>query len=129
MCGLAGLIHLDDAPAGPDDESAVRSMCDLLAYRGPDHSGIMSVGSACLGSRRLAILDLSPAGNMPMTEASGRWWIAYNGEIFNFAEIRRELVEAGVSFRSHSDTEVVLQSWIAWGRACLDRFVGMFAFA
>ncbi|MEX2150317.1 MAG: asparagine synthase (glutamine-hydrolyzing) [Steroidobacteraceae bacterium] len=129
MCGLAGLIHLDDAPAGREDESVVRSMCDLLAYRGPDHAGIMSVGAACLGSRRLAILDLSPAGNMPMTESSGRWWIAYNGEIYNFAEIRRQLVEAGVGFRSNSDTEVVLQAWIAWGPACLDRFVGMFAFA
>lgn len=129
MCGLAGLIHIDDSPAGPDDESAVRSMCDLLSYRGPDHSGITSAGSVCLGSRRLAILDLSSAGNMPMTDSSGRWWIAYNGEIFNFAEIRRELVEAGISFRSHSDTEVVLQSWIAWGPASLDRFVGMFAFA
>ncbi|HUG04209.1 MAG TPA: asparagine synthase (glutamine-hydrolyzing) [Steroidobacteraceae bacterium] len=129
MCGLAGLIHIDDAPAGPDDESAVQSMCDLLAYRGPDHSGIMSAGGACMGSRRLAILDLSPAGNMPMTESSGRWWIAYNGEIYNFADIRRALVEAGVSFQSNSDTEVVLQAWIAWGPACLDRFVGMFAFA
>ncbi len=129
MCGLAGLIHIDDAPAGPEDESAVRSMCDLLAYRGPDHAGVMTVGGACLGSRRLAILDLSPAGNMPMTESSGRWWIAYNGEIYNFADIRRELLEAGVSFRSNSDTEVVLQAWKAWGPACLDRFVGMFAFA
>jgi len=129
MCGLAGLIHIDDAPAGPDDESAVRSMCDLLAYRGPDHSGIMSVGGVCLGSRRLAILDLSSAGNMPMTEASGRWWIAYNGEIYNFAEIRRELAAAGVNFRSNADTEVLLQAWIAWGTGCLDRCVGMFAFA
>jgi asparagine synthase (glutamine-hydrolysing) len=129
MCGLAGLIHLDGAPAGVDDERAVRAMCDVLAYRGPDDAGVKSVGSACLGSRRLAIIDLSPAGHMPMSDETGRWWIAYNGEAYNFAAVRAELERTGATFRSHSDTEVVLKAWIAWGPACLDRFVGMFAFA
>ena len=129
MCGLAGLIHLDGTPAGPDDERVVESMCDLMAYRGPDDRGVRSVGSACLGSRRLAIIDLSPAGHMPMSDPTERWWIAYNGEVFNFAVIREELERIGVQFRSHSDTEVVLQAWITWGSTCLNKFVGMFAFA
>ncbi len=129
MCGLAGLIHLDDSRAGPEDEASVRAMCDLLAYRGPDDSGVKAIGSACLGSRRLAIIDLSPAGHMPMGEPTGRWWIAYNGEVYNFPAVRDELERSGVRFQSHSDTEVLLQAWITWGRASLDRFVGMFAFA
>lgn len=129
MCGLAGLIHLDGADAGAEDERVVRSMCDLMAYRGPDDRGVRSIGNACLGSRRLAIIDLSPAGHMPMSDPSGRWWIAYNGEVYNFAVVREELERAGVQFQSHSDTEVLLQAWITWGSACLNRFVGMFAFA
>ena len=129
MCGLAGLIHLGGTPAGPDDERVVESMCDLMAYRGPDDRGVRSVGSACLGSRRLAIIDLSPAGHMPMSDPTERWWIAYNGEVFNFAAVRTELERIGVQFRSHSDTEVVLQAWITWGSTCLNKFVGMFAFA
>jgi asparagine synthase (glutamine-hydrolysing) len=129
MCGLAGLIHVDGSRATHDDEVAVRSMCDLLSRRGPDDQGVMAVGPACLGSRRLAIIDLSPAGHMPMSDPTGRWWIAYNGEIYNFHEIRAELEKHGAGFRSHSDTEVLLQAWIAWGAACLDRLVGMFAFA
>ncbi len=129
MCGLAGLIHLDGSPAGPEDERVVESMCELLAYRGPDDRGVRSIGSACLGSRRLAIIDLSPAGHMPMSDETGRWWITYNGEAYNFATVRAELGRLGASFRSHSDSEVILKAWIAWGPACLDKFVGMFAFA
>ena len=129
MCGLAGLIHLDGAASSADDERAVQAMCDLIAYRGPDDAGVKSVGSACLGSRRLAIIDLSPAGHMPMSDETGRWWIAYNGEAYNYREVRAELERMGTAFRSQSDTEVMLKAWIAWGAACLDRFVGMFAFA
>lgn len=129
MCGLAGLIRVDGAPAGPEDERVVRAMCDLFAYRGPDDWGVQAIGNACLGSRRLAIIDLSPAGHMPMSDPSGRWWIAYNGEAYNFAVVREELGKLGVQFRSHTDTEVLLQAWITWGRKGLDRFVGMFAFA
>ncbi len=129
MCGLAGLIRLDGVPAGPEDERLVRSMCDLFAYRGPDDSGAQAIGSACLGSRRLSIIDLSPAGHMPMSDPTGRWWIAYNGEAYNFAEVREELTRLGVEFRSHTDTEVLLQAWIRFGSQGLERFVGMFAFA
>jgi asparagine synthase (glutamine-hydrolysing) len=129
MCGIAGLVRLDGSPAGPIDEAVVRDMCELTAYRGPDDQGVAGIGPACLGSRRLAIIDLSEAGHMPMADPTGRFWITYNGEAYNFAEVRRELGRAGVSFRSQTDTEVLLQAWILWGPACLDRFAGMFAFA
>lgn len=129
MCGLAGLLHLDGRAADDRDRAAVRAMCELLAYRGPDDQGVELVGAACLGSRRLAILDLSPAGHMPMPDPTRRWWLAYNGEIYDFQAARDELTRRGVAFRSHSDTEVLLQAWIAWGASCLDRFAGMFAFA
>ncbi|TAK55105.1 MAG: asparagine synthase (glutamine-hydrolyzing) [Gammaproteobacteria bacterium] len=129
MCGLAGLIRVADGGAAIDAEAVVRRMCDLQAYRGPDDSGVTDLGRVCLGSRRLSIIDLSPAGHMPMSDAGGRWWIAYNGEVYNFATIREELLGLGHSFRSHTDTEVILHAWMQWGRDCLQRFVGMFAFA
>lgn len=129
MCGLAGLVRLDGSAAGQVDAAVVRSMCELTSYRGPDDQGVQTIGPVCLGSRRLAIIDLSPAGHMPMSDPTGRWWIVYNGEAYNFQVTRDELEGAGVVFRSHSDTEVLLQAWIAWGAACLDRFAGMFAFA
>jgi asparagine synthase (glutamine-hydrolysing) len=129
MCGLAGLIRVSDAAREFDAEATVRRMCDVQAYRGPDDSGVVDLGRVCLGSRRLSIIDLSPAGHMPMSDATGRWWIAYNGEVYNFAEVREELVRLGHQFRSHTDTEVILHAWIQWGRDSLRRFVGMFAFA
>lgn len=132
MCGLAGLVILkgrDPVPSEAEARSMVASMCDVVAHRGPDDSGVEAVGPIVLGSRRLAIIDLSAAGHMPMGDASGRWWIAYNGEVYNFAEIRAELSDLGHCFRSHSDSEVVLHAWMQWGRDCLPRFTGMFAFA
>ena len=127
MCGLAGLVSLGQN--GSDDERIVQRMCDVIAYRGPDDSGVKRVGSAVLGSRRLAIIDLSQAGHMPMSDATGRWWIAYNGEVFNFAQIRDELLQLGHQFRSKTDTEVILHAFIQWGADCMHRFIGMFAFA
>ena len=129
MCGLAGLIRISDGAVPVDAEAVVRRMCDLQAYRGPDDSGVVDLGRVCLGSRRLSIIDLSPAGHMPMSDATGRWWIAYNGEVYNFASIREELIALGHQFRSHTDTEVILHAWMQWGRDSLQRFVGMFAFA
>src|SRR5204863_10126916 len=82
-----------------------------------------------LGHSRLAILDLSDAGAQPMADATGRFVITYNGEIYNYIEIRQELHGLGISFRSHSDTELVLEAYKQWGASCLDRFNGMFAFA
>jgi asparagine synthase (glutamine-hydrolysing) len=129
MCGVAGLIRVSDGGPSVDAERLVRHMCDAQAHRGPDDSGVTDLGRVCLGSRRLSIIDLSAAGHMPMSDAAGRWWIAYNGEVYNFAEIRTELEALGHRFRSSTDTEVVLHSWMQWGVDCLQRFVGMFAFA
>ena len=129
MCGLAGLIRVADRGSPVDAEKLVGRMCDLQAYRGPDDSGVVDLGRVCLGARRLSIIDLSAAGHMPMSDATGRWWIAYNGEVYNFASIREELESLGHVFRSRTDTEVVLHSWMQWGVESLERFVGMFAFA
>lgn len=129
MCGLAGLVMTGPQRAGAEQETLVRRMCDIQAYRGPDDSGTVVLDRVVLGSRRLAIIDLSPAGHMPMSDASRRWWIAYNGEVFNFAEIRTELEGLGHEFHSRTDTEVILHAFMQWGEACMHRFIGMFAFA
>jgi asparagine synthase (glutamine-hydrolysing) len=129
MCGIAGLICFDSDCGGQLHESLVRTMCELTAHRGPDDSGVMSRSCYALGSQRLSIIDLSPAGHMPMSDASGRWWITYNGEVYNFATVREELMLLGHSFRSRTDTEVILHAYMEWGERCMDRFVGMFAFA
>lgn len=129
MCGVAGLIRVTDGGLAIDAEALVKKMCDLQAYRGPDDSGVVELGRACLGSRRLSIIDLSLAGHMPMSDETGRWWITYNGEVYNFADIREELLGLGHGFRSNTDTEVVLHAWMQWGSECPQRFVGMFAFA
>jgi len=129
MCGIAGVFCLDPGCDGAAHEPLVRRMCDVQACRGPDDAGVTALGRACLGSLRLAIIDLSSAGHMPMRDASGRWWIAYNGEVYNFADLRRELEALGHQFHSHTDTEVVLHAYMEWGERCITRFVGMFAFA
>ena len=129
MCGLAGLLCMDGRPAGPAEEAVVREMCESIAYRGPDDAGTITAGPACLGSRRLAIQDLSPAGHMPMSDAEGRYWVAYNGEAYNFREIRTELERQGAVFHSDGDTEVVLEAWKREGERCLARFAGMWAIA
>lgn len=128
MCGLAGIVRTS-GPAGPDQEKRVQQMCTVQQHRGPDDSGVVLAGNACLGSVRLSIIDLSAAGHMPMSDSSGRWWIAYNGEVYNFGALREELAEMGHEFRSLTDTEVVLHAFMEWGEDCLQRFVGMFAFA
>ena len=129
MCGLVGLVRLDGQDLGGEAGALVESMCDAIAYRGPDDRGVELFGHACLGSVRLSILDLSPAGHMPMSDASGRWWIAYNGEVYNFRELRTELEGLGHELRSNTDTEVVLHAFMEWGAASLERLSGMFAFA
>ncbi len=106
-------------------------MADAMSHRGPDDAGVQSLanGELVLGHRRLSILDLSPLGHQPMMHPSGRLWITFNGEIYNFREIRAELETAGDSFRSESDTEVILAAYARWGYGCLERFRGMFALA
>jgi asparagine synthase (glutamine-hydrolysing) len=127
MCGISGLVNCGDA------ETLAR-MTSVQAHRGPDDSGLWERhfpdGSYIgLGSRRLAILDLSPDGHMPMSNEDGSVWITYNGEIYNFADLRRELEGKGHHFRSHTDTEVVVHLYEEYGVECLNRLNGMFAFA
>jgi asparagine synthase (glutamine-hydrolysing) len=104
-------------------------MCEDQKLRGPDDTGVVSIGNVCLGSVRLSILDLSDAGHMPMNSRSKNLWITYNGEIYNFADIRKNLINKGYQFKSRSDTEVLLHGYEEWGDDCLERLVGMFAFA
>jgi asparagine synthase (glutamine-hydrolysing) len=129
MCAIAGLICSNPDCRSQDHQGTVRAMCDLQTHRGPDDRGVCGLGSVWLGSNRLSIIDLSRAGQMPMSDPSGRWWIVYNGETYNFQAIREELTGLGYTFSSRSDTEVVLRAFERWGEGCLDRLVGMFAFA
>ncbi len=127
MCGIAGILHLDGQPAHAD---ILRAMTSAIAHRGPDSDGIWMNGAVGLGHRRLAILDLSPAGHQPMLTPDKRFALTYNGEIYNQAELRRDLETEGVVFASRSDTEVLLQALVRWGvERTLARLNGMFAFA
>jgi asparagine synthase (glutamine-hydrolysing) len=126
MCGIAGLVNLNGNSA---ESVLLRKMTDAIAHRGPDGEGIFTDGCLGLGHRRLAIIDLSPAGRQPMQTADGRFVLTYNGEVYNFQELRAELQAMGYQFRSRTDSEVVLYAWAAWGSKALDRLNGMFAFA
>ncbi len=126
MCGIAGILHLDGQPVAP---VLVGQMTDAIAHRGPDGEGVYSDGCVGLGHRRLAIIDLSPAGHQPMITPDRRYALTYNGEIYNFQELRAELESLGHPFRSRTDSEVVLRAYVQWGAACVERFNGMFAFA
>lgn len=126
MCGVVGFLNLDRSPV---DGAVLRPMVARLAHRGPDGEGHAVDGELALGHRRLAIIDLSAAAAQPMASADGRWLIAYNGELYNFRELRKELEAVGIAFRSASDTEVVLNALAQWGTGALQRFNGMFAFA
>jgi asparagine synthase (glutamine-hydrolysing) len=126
MCGIAGYINLDGAPA-----SAVilKKMTDVIAHRGPDGEGQWVEGNVGIGHRRLAIIDLSPAGHQPMVTADHRYVLSYNGEIYNYRALRAELEAEGVWFRSQTDSEVVLYALAQWGTDALLKFNGMFALA
>jgi asparagine synthase (glutamine-hydrolysing) len=132
MCGITGILK---ERATPDELAAIAAtMSETLRHRGPDDSGIFisPSGGAALAFRRLAIIDVSPAGHQPMTSASGRYTIIFNGEVYNFENLRQELVRAGAAprWRGHSDTEVILAAFEAWGvEAAVPRFNGMFAIA
>ena len=128
MCGIAGILRLDGGPLPPGAGRAVRAMTDRMACRGPDGEGFWRQGPVALGHRRLSIIDLA-GGSQPMVSADGKLCVVHNGEIYNFRELRRELAARGVTFRTESDTELVLAAYAAWGEDCLERFEGMFAFA
>ena len=125
MCGIAGYCNLDGAPA--QAETALL-MAEALRHRGPDGLGAHAEGPCALGHARLAILDLTDAAAQPMRARDGLYTIVYNGEVYNFAELRAELIRLGHEFHSRSDTEVVLRAYREWGAECVSRFNGMFAF-
>ena len=125
MCGIVAAIGLNGAPAAP--EIVVRMM-QTLRHRGPDSDGVFSDGSTCLGFQRLSILDLSEAGHQPMTSPDGQVTVVFNGEIFNYVELRAELRRSGHEFRSSGDTEVLLHAYLQWGKDCVSRFNGMWSF-
>src|SRR6478735_5850102 len=126
MCGLCGEIRFDGSTP---DLAAVGRMCDALAPRGPDGSGVHVQGGAALGHRRLSIIDLSARGGQPMVDSELGLSLVFNGCIYNYRELRDELSAAGYRFFSTADSEVVLKGFHAWGTRCVDRFKGMFAFA
>jgi asparagine synthase (glutamine-hydrolysing) len=126
MCGIAGLV--DTAGVGPDDRPRVVRMRDTLTHRGPDAAGIFSDDRAILGHRRLSIVDLA-GGAQPLSNETGSIWLVYNGEIYNHAELRRELEANGHHYRSRSDSETIVHAYETWGDDCVTRFRGMFAFA
>lgn len=126
MCGVAGLIHLNGEPVSP---VILKKMTDAIAHRGPDGEGQWIEGNVGIGHRRLAIIDLSPAGHQPMITGDHRYVLSYNGEIYNYREIRTELEALGHWFRSQTDSEVVLNALAHWGPDALLKFNGMFGLA
>ncbi len=126
MCGIAGIFHLETAK--PVDPERVRRMTDAIAHRGPDGAGVWTAPGVGLGHRRLSIIDLE-GGAQPMHSDDGSLTLSFNGEIYNFRELRVELEAAGYTFQTHSDSEVILQGWRHWGANCVSHFHGMFAFA
>lgn len=132
MCGFTGFLDAAKRLSGERMERTVLSMAEAIAYRGPDDAGawVDAEAGIALGHRRLSIIDLSPSGHQPMVSSNGRYVIAYNGEAYNFQEIRAELEQGGATFRGHSDTEVILEAWAAWGgERTVSRLIGMFAMA
>ena len=127
MCGIAGLY--DPNHRFEDSKIILQEMCNLLAHRGPDAQGIQQDQMVTFGHRRLSIIDVHEAANQPMYDASKRYLLTYNGEIHNFKDIRAQLEQHGARFKTASDTEVILEAWAKWGVECIQKFVGMFAFA
>jgi len=126
MCGIAGLFHLTTPK--PVDPARIKRMCDAMVHRGPDGAGVWTAPGVGLGHRRLSIIDLA-GSPQPMHAADGQAVIVFNGEIYNYRELRTELAARGAVFRTDGDTEVILAAWQQWGPACLARLNGMFAFA
>jgi len=129
MCGISGLLNAcSDSPV---EHASLERMNDALRHRGPDDTGVWVSpdGRVGLANRRLSIIDLSKRGHQPMTDSGGKLWITFNGEIYNYRDLRKELEARGHAFRSESDTEVILEAYRAWKTDCLARLNGMFAFA
>ena len=131
MCGLVGFLNFDRRFEAPQAQQIVRNMAEVMNYRGPDMDGYWASGdNLChLGHKRLSIIDLSEGGRQPMLDETGRYVIVFNGEIYNFHDLRDKLAESGVVFRSKSDTEVLLKGYIKYGAALFPQLDGMFALA
>lgn len=125
MCGICGIINFSLEPVS---DTKIRAMMKQMKHRGPDDEGVYLDGNVGLGFVRLSIIDLSPAGHQPMISSDKRYVIVFNGEIYNYIELRQILQSKGYTFFSNSDTEVLLNSYIEWGEACMDQFNGMFSF-
>ena len=125
MCGIAGIYNFNKEPVSHE---TISLMTSILSHRGPDGSGIWHKGHVGLGHRRLKIIDLSDRAQQPMTNEDGSIWLTYNGEIYNYKELREILKSKGHMFISQSDSEVVLHAYESWDIECLERFNGMFAF-
>ena len=123
MCGIGGIIGHNW------DEDQLKSMLSIQSHRGPDDGGIFidSNHNAGLIHNRLKIIDLSPSGNQPMSNFDGSLWIVFNGEIYNFLELKSELSD--FNYKNKTDTEVILAAYEKWGEKCVDHFIGMFSFA
>jgi asparagine synthase (glutamine-hydrolysing) len=126
MCGIAGIYNYHSSKE-PSTEQNVKKMLSMINHRGPDESGVYLDKNLGIGSVRLSIIDLS-SGQQPMSDVTGRYWIVYNGEIFNYLELRSKLESQGVRFKTSSDTEVVIQMYAQYGSDCLTQFNGQFAF-
>lgn len=126
MCGICGELRFDN---GAPDLASIKRMTAALARRGPDHEGLMSDGPLAFGHRRLAIIDLSARADQPLVDKDLRLALVFNGTIYNYKELRAELVGMGYAFVSEGDSEVILKAYHAWGEKCVERFFGMFAFA
>ena len=125
MCGIAGIVDLQ---ARPVELALMHRLCEVLAHRGPDDEGYYITGPVALGQRRLAILDLA-GGRQPMSNEDGTVWITFNGEIYNFRDLRARLEGLGHRFATRSDTEVIVHAYEQYGPACVKELRGMFAFA
>ena len=126
MCGISGIFNFNGAPV---NEAQLREMNRTIHHRGPDGDGVYIENNVGIGSTRLAIIDLREIANMPIYDSENRYVIVYNGEIFNYVELRNELLQKGHKFKTGSDTEVVLNAYKEWGEECLHKFNGMWAFA
>src|ERR1041385_5478165 len=132
MCGIAGFVNPSRGLTGPELQEFALKMAATLRHRGPDDHGVWTdpASGVALAHRRLAIQDLSAEGHQPMQSADGRYILIFNGEIYNFHDIKSDLEQAGRAFRGHSDTEVMLAAFCQYGiNAALEKFIGMFAFA
>ena len=125
MCGISGIYHFNGAPV---DAEQLQAMSDALTHRGPDGAGRLLQGPVGLGHRRLSIIDLA-GGAQPLANEDDSVHVVFNGEIYNFIELRQELIAAGHGFKTRSDTEVIVHAYEQWGRDCVSRFNGIFAFA